>query len=466
MSMSIDGLISGMDTTSLVTQLLRAEAAPQTQLKAKLAKAETQASAYRTINTTFAAVRAAAEALTTSGLGAARKATPSAEHVTASAGAAAADGASVTFSVVSTARAQSQVSTPTWSGTASWSDSTTATRLEFRGPGGTVAGSVDIPAGATLGEVATLINGSDAGVKATVLQPETGTFQLMLTSSGTGSAGVRNVVATDADGAAVPGLFRETRPAENAVLDLGDRLTSTSSTNTFTDLIPGVSVTVSKPDAGLTTVTVGQDASGIATKMQTLVDAVNSAITTARDYTRNEKGSTAALKGDFNISQLAGQLLQAVSRAVEGHGSPAQVGLQLTKDGTRIAFDKDAFTTALTANPELAQRIVGGGPATAGADEVLGNADDLPVATGVATRLFDVAKAASDNTTGSILALAKGKDSTAADLKGRIESWDLRLERRKEILTRQFSAMETALSGLRNQSTWLAGQLNSLPSSS
>jgi flagellar hook-associated protein 2 len=32
------------------------------------------------------------------------------------------------------------------------------------------------------------------------------------------------------------------------------------------------------------------------------------------------------------------------------------------------------------------------------------------------------------------------------------------------MLTRQFSAMETALSSLKNQSTWLAGQINSLPS--
>jgi flagellar hook-associated protein 2 len=49
------------------------------------------------------------------------------------------------------------------------------------------------------------------------------------------------------------------------------------------------------------------------------------------------------------------------------------------------------------------------------------------------------------------------------DIQQRIESWDLRLAKRKEMLTRQFSAMETALSSLKNQSTWLAGQINSLP---
>jgi flagellar capping protein FliD len=63
MSMSVDGLISGMDTTTLISKLLEAEAGPQLALKKKLSASQTAASAYRTVNTTFAAVRAAAEAV-------------------------------------------------------------------------------------------------------------------------------------------------------------------------------------------------------------------------------------------------------------------------------------------------------------------------------------------------------------------------------------------------------------------
>ena len=63
MTMSLStGLISGMDTGALVSQLIAAEAAPQTALKARLKSAQSAASAYRTVNTTFVAVRAAAEA--------------------------------------------------------------------------------------------------------------------------------------------------------------------------------------------------------------------------------------------------------------------------------------------------------------------------------------------------------------------------------------------------------------------
>jgi flagellar hook-associated protein 2 len=53
----------------------------------------------------------------------------------------------------------------------------------------------------------------------------------------------------------------------------------------------------------------------------------------------------------------------------------------------------------------------------------------------------------------------------AKDITDRIADWDLRLAKRKETLTAQFTAMETALSSLKNQSTWLAGQINSLPHS-
>jgi flagellar hook-associated protein 2 len=181
---------------------------------------------------------------------------------------------------------------------------------------------------------------------------------------------------------------------------------------------------------------------------------VNSALSTVKTYTSNAPGSTASLKGDFAVSSLAGRLLDAVSQAVGNDGSPAKVGIQLTRDG-KITFDKNKFLTALKDTPELATRMVAGAPAAGG----------VPAVTGIAERLLAVANAASDSTTGSLVTLAKGQETMAVDIQKRIDAWDLRLAKRKETLSRQFTAMETALSGLRNQSTWLAGQINSLPSS-
>jgi len=100
---------------------------------------------------------------------------------------------------------------------------------------------------------------------------------------------------------------------------------------------------------------------------------------------------------------------------------------------------------------------------TAGTDS---NGVPVTPVTGLAERLLDVAKSATDSATGSLVKLAEGRESTLKGIQERIDAWDLRLAKRKETLTRQFTAMETALSSLKNQSTWLAGQINSLPSSS
>jgi flagellar hook-associated protein 2 len=191
-----------------------------------------------------------------------------------------------------------------------------------------------------------------------------------------------------------------------------------------------------------------------------LVDAVNSALTQTKSYTSNAPGSTAALKGDYAVTSLAGRLLDAVSGAVGSDGSPARLGIQLTRDG-KVTFDKTKFLAALREDPTVAQRMVAGAAASTGPDGVT-----VPEVTGLAARLLGVAKGASDATTGTLVSLANGQDAQVKDMQSRIDTWDLRLAKRKETLTRQFTAMETALSGLRNQSTWLAGQINSLPSSS
>src|SRR3712207_9545788 len=62
MTMSLStGLISGRDTGTLISQLIAAEGAPKTALEARIKTTQNAASAYRTVNTTFLAVSAAAE---------------------------------------------------------------------------------------------------------------------------------------------------------------------------------------------------------------------------------------------------------------------------------------------------------------------------------------------------------------------------------------------------------------------
>jgi flagellar capping protein FliD len=471
MTMSLStGLISGMDTGSLVSQLIAAEAAPQTALKARLKTAELAASAYRTVNTTFLAVRAAAEAAAKSDIWTPVKASSSSTAVTVSASSGAAAG-SLTFKVLDTAKAHSVLNkNAAWTSATAAYGSSSITVLDKAGVAKTPAIAITDADGdgiLTLTEAAAAINGSTHGLSAAVVQLSSTEFALQVTSKTTGAGSNFSLTGS--------GTFTNPTLGADARIKIGDTAAAfevSSATNTFASVMPGVSFTVSKADAATdVTVTVASDPDAVAAKMQAMVDAVNASLNEVRRATNNSKGSTATLKGDFSVSQLSGQLMTALSSAIVGAGttgtppvptdlSPATVGFELSKDGKTVVFNKGKFMTALQNDPALAQRMVSGRPA--GTDSA-GN--PVTAVTGLAERLADVAKSASDGTTGSLVKLAEGRESTLKGIQERIDAWDLRLAKRKETLTRQFTAMETSLSSLRNQSTWLAGQINSLPKS-
>jgi flagellar hook-associated protein 2 len=464
MTMSLStGLISGMDTGSLISQLIQAEAAPQTALKARLKSTELAVSAYRTVNTTFAAVRAAAEAALKPEVWSPVKATSSSTSVSVSAGSGAAPG-SLTFKVLDTAKAHSVLNkNAAWTSASSAYGASSITVLDKAGAAKTPAITIaDTNTDGTLSltEAAAAINASSHGLTAAVVQVSSTEFALQVTSKTTGKDSKFSISGS--------GSVTNPTLGADARIKIGDTAEAyevASPTNTFATVLTGATFTVSKADAATdVTITVASDPDAVAAKMQSLVDAVNASLTEVRRAANNSPGSTATLKGDYSVTQLAGQLLDAVSSAVVGAGappaadrSPATVGFELSKDGKSVVFTKATFLDALESDPGLAERMVSG--RTAGTDS---NGAAVTAVTGLAERLLAVAKSASDSTTGSLVKLAEGKESMLKGIQERIEAWDLRLAKRKEMLTRQFTAMETALSSLRNQSTWLAGQINSL----
>lgn len=458
MSMSVDGLVSGMDTTSIISQLMSVEAGPQNALKTKLTSTQSSASAYRTVNTTFLAITAAADASQAPDLWTTTKATSSSPaNATASASSGALTG-TLTFSVTQLATTHA-VSNRNTAGT--WTSATSAygaSSIEVFDKAGVSKGTLAIGGTQTVADAAAAINASSLGLSASVVQISATEVGLQVSSKTTGADSEFSFTGA--------GTFSVNSQAQDATLSIGtsNPYTVSSPTNTFTGVLPGTTITATKADP-LTPVTVSvvSDPSSVASKMQALVDAVNATIKTVKDYTSTATGSTAALKGDWSVSSLAGSLANAVSAAVGTDGSPAQVGFQLNKDGT-VAFDKAKFIAALNNTPDLAKRMVLG-TAAADPDGVPGSGDEVAAVDGIAAKLRKVAVSASDATTGTLVSLANGQDSMIKDIKDRIAAWDLRLAKRKETITAQFTAMETALSSLKNQSSWLAGQISSLPHS-
>ena len=462
------GLSSGIDYSTMISQLMQIEARPQTLLQRQLSKSEDNATAYRKINTAFAALSSAAQALTGDGMTTARKATSSSTAVTTSAGGTAVPGSSVTFTVKTLASGQTSVSGGTWS--SATADARTSAAAGSAGlpdwplsvvRGGVTVGTIDLPPAGSLNDAAAAINASGYGLSATVVQLDSGHFKLQVASTATGAtAGFKLTSAADPTGTA----FSTNVPAADATLELSGSLVASSSTNTFADLLTGVSVTVSKiGDATTppTTISVANDTAAVTSKVKAMIDAANAALDAIDEQTDSSEGSDAPLKGNPTLTSLKSQILSQVSSAVGG-STPANIGIQLNRDGD-IVFDSGKFTTALTSNPSLAQQIAGGRTG-AGSDNVANTPDDTIDVDGIAARLSALAEQASDSAGGMITSLANGQDTRAKDLQTQVDDWDVRLALRRTTLTAQFNAMESALGKLQNQASWLSSQLASLPS--
>jgi flagellar hook-associated protein 2 len=467
------GLASGIDYTTMISQLMQIEGQPRTLLKTQLSDVRDDASAYRRINTALASLSSAAQALTGDGMTSARKASSSSTTVTATAGATAVPGNSVSFTVKELAAAQTVMAAGTWSSAATGDVRTATAGSATPLPtwpltvvkGGKTVGTIKLPATATptLNDAAAAINKSGYGLSATVVKFDGG-YKLQITSSTTGKDGEFKLLGpaeTDSSIAGAGSAFTVTTAAKNAELDLGNAMTATSSSNTFTDLLTGVSLTVSAKEPTATTITVANDTSAVTAKVKAMMDAANTALSTIGELTRSTEGSDAVLKGNWTLTNLASQIRSQVSSAVGGR-SPAQAGITLERNGT-ITFTAAKFSSALAADPEMAQKILGGSTG-AGVDNVDHTPDDPIVVDGIAARMSVLAERASDSATGMITTLATSQDTRAKDLQKQIDAWDLRLASRKATLTAQFNAMEKALGTLQNQASWLTSQLSSLPS--
>jgi flagellar hook-associated protein 2 len=445
---SVSGLVSGLDTSTIISQLMQLEAQPQTALKTTLTNTQGAVTSLQSLNTKFQALLAAAQKIGSSDTWGARSAASSDSSVAASATPGALGG-SLTFTVNSLATAHSLL---TAGSTGSLSDTSTFTltggSFQLLANDGTP--TTITPTDGSLTSVVNAVNAANAGVRAAAVQVSPGQYRLQLSSATTGDTSAFTVSGLNGLGGTTV-----VQAGANASIHVGSPAAGfdvSSATNTFTGVQPGLTFTVSK--AGVTsTVSVANDQDSIASSVSALVDAANAVLTeitkqtaagtTSSDGTRTGQG---ALATDTTIKSMSSKVIEAVTSAVGG-ASAAKFGIQSTRDGA-LTFDKSVFTTAYNADPVGARAMLS--PTTG---------------TGVAQRLAAVAKAASDPTIGTITSTIASRNSTIKDLTNRISDWDVRLATRQQTLQTQFTAMEVSLQKLQSQASWLSGQVASLTAS-
>jgi flagellar hook-associated protein 2 len=437
-SASISGLSSGLDTATIIEQLMSIEAAPQNRLKSSLTAEQSKVSSLQAINTKVAALAAQAKDL----------ASPTSWNA-------------LTATSSSTAIAVS-TSTGTTSGTFGFTVGQTAVahRLTFAtaaaGTDGVVSGgtTVELTTGGTtktldtgdgtLDGVLRALNVPGTGVNATKVRLDDGSYRLVVSATQTGAAS--SFTLTSGDGSPLLGGAAVTA-GRDAAITLGTD-TIHSATNTFTGVVPGVNLTVSAAAVGTTVeVSVARDADKVRGNVKSLVDNANALLSQIDTLTAYGNGTTKSpLVGDVTLRDLRTSLLNAVYPG--DHSTLADVGVQTDRYG-KLVLDTAKFDTAYAADPAaVAARFTTGTQA------------------GFAARVEDVAEKASDKYTGSITTSITGRNTAIDRLEDNIDEWDTRLELRRSTLTRQFTALETALNQMNSQSSWLAGQISSLTGSS
>ncbi|MBX6372108.1 MAG: flagellar filament capping protein FliD, partial [Acidothermus sp.] len=354
-SSRIDGLASGLDTTAIIAAIMQQAARPQTSLKNLLAIEQAKLTAYQQINSQLASLQSAADALTSSSTWQAMTVTSSSATVSATASTGAQPG-TFTFDVTQLASGQTSVSANTVSSTAAIVTNGNPVTITV-GSNGPV--TIDTGDG-SLAAVAAGINKANIGVQAAIVQVGSSSYRLQISSTTTGAGASFSVSGLDSGAL---GGFNNVATAQDAIITVGagtpGQYSVSSSSNTFNQVLPGLTFTVSQVTTGVT-LTVKSDTSGIADKVQAMVDAANavlSAIDAATAYDPS-KQQASVLTGDSTMERIRNSILGAISSVVGANQSAASIGLSVTKDG-RITFDSDAFEAAYAADPAGVRTALG-----------------------------------------------------------------------------------------------------------
>ena len=346
--MAIDGLVSGLNTTDIIKSLLALEKQPQNAMVARQDTAKNQLSSFASVRAKLSALGTAANALATASKWNQRSVTSTAPSTaTVSATPTAALG-SLSFTVDRVAAAHGLSSAISVASTATVVASGGTVSLDL----GDGAGPHSIAVGGgTLSEVAAAINGAGLGVRATTVDTGSG-HRLQMSSIATGADSAFTLDGLDP----FVGGTVVTNVGVDAQLTMGTgpgAYSVTSSSNTFANLMPGVSVTAVGVSATPVTVNVAQNVTALSDAVKAMIDVANAALSEISMRTAFDPDTKlgASLNGDSTMRRAAQDITRAVANAVgtSSLGSAGMAGVALDRSG-RFSFDADRFRSAYAAD--------------------------------------------------------------------------------------------------------------------
>lgn len=335
--LSVSGAVSGLDTASIINQLVAVDQRQQQLLNTRMSAVQKTSDAYGRLITSLRSLSTQASALATTSSWSGTVASSSSSSVSVTATGTTPQ--SLTFDVTSVAAAHSLVSAGTVTGTADVVASSGS--ITLTGSDGTPQ-TLDV-GGGSLAEVVTRLNQTGTGVRAAAVQVAPGSYRLQVTAAASGEASAFTLDGLDG----FPG-FDVLAQGQDAVLSVGaDAQTAyevRSSSNTFSSVLPDLTFTVTRPETGVT-VSSTVDGSRVADDVQALVTSMNAVL---GDITQQTKWNPDTRTGGPLLGESAVRRLQQNVLSVLSDAGAA--GVSLKRDGT-VSFDRAAFLEAFSADP-------------------------------------------------------------------------------------------------------------------
>jgi flagellar hook-associated protein 2 len=455
-TISAAGVGSGLDIESIVSQLMTIERQPINSLETKKSSYETRLSAFGQVKSSLSSLQSAIQALAKSATFAATTATVADSSIFSAVTSSSATTGSYSIKINELAQKQKVVTdNVTEPGVADGDLTITLGTLS----GGTFtadAGRSTTIAftGSTLTELRDAINDADAGVSATIINNGT-VNQLILTSDATGAdqafeiSGTSGLSGFNFDPANASGSLSAKSTAQDASFEV-DGIAITRSSNTVSDVIEGVTLTLKTKDAIGTTLTIEADHSVAETAINSFVSAYNSMNSTLRKLIayNPDTGSAGSLNGESIVRSVMSQVRDIFTyplSGLSGASSLQDIGFSFAVDGS-LSVDSTKLTEALAnADTDVATLFMGNDTVTGLATQLDDKLDQFLAIDGLLT-----------SRTESINTTIKGYDDSMSRLETRMTAIEARYRA-------QFTALDTLMSSLNSTSSYLTQVLSSLP---
>lgn len=438
-TITFGGLASGMDTNSIITELMKIEHRPIDRLENDKNYLQTRLKTFSSFEDKLKALKSSFEALDTSKEFRSYSVNPASEEFfTVEANSTAAPG-SYGIEVVNLAQVQKDVSV----GYASASDGIfTSGTIDING---TV---INVDAGDSLGDIVDKINSANTGasatgVAATLINDGTTNGNRIVLTGEDASTSFTATVSGVSDGTTALS-FSNTQTAQQATVKI-DGITIVSDNNTLKNAIPGVTLNLLKENATGETTHLGVDVDNeeIKNKINAFVSAYNDII----KFIADQKDSSWA--NDNGLQGTKRRLQSFLTSAIGGTSSYqtlVDIGIKTNKDDGTISLDSTTFNEALNNQFDDLEKLFVG---ESGVD-------------GIAKKFTEYLDGITDSVNGLYASKKNSTDANIRRIDNNIDAMERRLEQRERTLRAQFEAMETLMSSMNATSSYLAQQMSAI----